>query len=121
MGYRRAAARDTLDLSGRRAYHYQGKDVFELQAVSGTLHQQKWNQIEELERLLVEDLCYSIVPMEELAQVAGLTTPVITAMVDILKVITGYDYRANGLHLTELGLSGLSREDIMRFAEDDRS
>ncbi len=91
--------------------------MYELHGSPTDRHAQKWNQFEEIERLLVEDICYSFIPMEELARVVGLTTPVTTAMTDLTGVFTGYDYRANGLTLEKLGLAGMDRDAIVRFAE----
>ena len=39
-------------------------------------------------------------------------------MTDLLAVLTGYDYRAHGLKLSDLGLAGLTRDQIIRFAVD---
>ncbi len=99
----------------RRVYQYQGNDLYELCATYTDPHQQRWSTIEEAERLLIEDLCYSFIPMEQLAKVVGLSTPVTTAMIDILAVFTGYDYRAHGLNLSDLGLDGISRDQILDF------
>ena len=60
---------------------------------------------------------YSFIPMEELARVVNLTTPVTTAMTDLTAVFTGYDYRGNGLTLEKLGLTGMDRDRIIAFAE----
>jgi hypothetical protein len=56
--------------------------------------------------------------MEALARVAGLTTPATTAMTDLTAVLSGYDYRANGLTLDKLGLAGMTRDEIIAFAEN---
>lgn len=104
----------------RRVYHYKGNNLYELSITPTDPHSQKWNQVEEIERLLVEDICYSFVPMEELARVAGLEMPVTRGMTDVLAVITGYDYRAHGIKLKDMGLDGLSREQIIEFAMSGR-
>jgi opine dehydrogenase len=102
----------------RRVYPYEGDNLYELHGSVKDPHLQKWNQIEEIERLLVEDLCYSFIPMEELAAVAGMQVPVTTGMLEILRVLSGYDYRAEGAGLKALGLAGLNREQIITFATD---
>jgi opine dehydrogenase len=107
---------DTWPEDCHRIYELEGKNLYELHGSVSDRHAQKWNQLEEIERLLVEDICYSFIPMEELAGVVGLTTPVTTAMTDILAVLTGYDYRAKGITLQELGLGGMTREQIIEFA-----
>jgi hypothetical protein len=108
---------DTWPEDCHRIYELEGSNLYELHGGPGDRHAQKWNQIEEIERLLVEDICYSFIPMEELARVAGLTTPVTTAMIDLTGVFTGYDYRADGLTHEKLGLAGMDRDAILRFAE----
>ena len=108
---------DTWPEDCQRIYELEGSNLYELHGAPGDRHAQKWNQYEEIERLLVEDICYSFIPMEELARVAGLTTPVTTAMTDLTSVYTGYDYRANGLTLDRLGLAGMDRDGIIAFAE----
>lgn len=105
----------------RRVYLYQGRDLYELCATYTDPHQQRWSTIEEAERLLVEDLCYSFIPMEQLAKVVGLSTPVTTAMIDILAVFTGFNYRAHGLDLNDLGLGGMSRDQILDFVTVGKS
>jgi opine dehydrogenase len=112
---------DTWPEDCHRIYELEGKNLYELHGSPTDRHAQKWNQIEEIERLLVEDICYSFIAMEELARVAGLTTPVTTAMTDLAAVFTGYDYRANGLTLEKLGLAGMSRDQIIEYATTGRA
>jgi opine dehydrogenase len=100
----------------RRIYHYEGNSLHELHGSANDPHSHKWNHIEEIERLLVEDICYSFIPMEALARVAGLQVPVTTAMTDILAALTGTDYRAGGITLEALGLGGMDRDQIVHFA-----
>lgn len=100
----------------RRVYPYEGDNLYELHGSVKDPHMQKWNQIQEIERLLVEDICYSFIPMEELAAVVGMQVPVTTAMLEILQVFTGYGYRANGVGLEVLGLAGMDRDEIIAFA-----
>lgn len=97
-------------------YELKGSSLYEQHGGPADRHAEKWNRIEEIERLLVEDICYSFIPMEQLASVAGLATPVTTAMTDLSAVFTGYDYRAEGLTLDQLGLAGLTVEQIIDYA-----
>lgn len=101
----------------RTIYELEGSTLYELHGGPSDRHTEKWNRIEEIERLLVEDICYSFIPMEQLAEVVGLKTPVTTAMADLAAALTGYDYRSEGLGLSKLGLAGLSRDQIISFAE----
>lgn len=107
---------DTWPEDCHTIYELEGKNLYEQHGSPTDRHAQKWNQIGEIERLLVEDICYSFIPMEELARVAGLTTPVTTAMTDLTAVFAGYDYRAEGLTLEKLGLAGMSRGQIIEYA-----
>ncbi len=102
----------------RAIYELEGNTLYEQHGGPSDRHAEKWNRIEEIERLLVEDICYSFIPMEQLAEVVGLKTPVTTAMTDLTAALTGYDYRSEGLDLSKLGLAGLSREEIICFAEN---
>lgn len=101
----------------RTIYELEGSSLYEQHGGPSDRHAEKWNRVEEIERLLVEDICYSFIPMEKLAEVVGLKTPVTTAMTDLTAVLTGYDYRSEGLDLKTLGLAGLSRDQIINFAE----
>lgn len=94
-----------------KIYEYEGKDLYEMYANSE--HSKRWGRVEGIHRVLIEDLCYFFVPMESLAKAAGIEVPVTTAMIDIFKVFTGYDYRGNGITLKELGLEGLTKEDMI--------
>lgn len=111
---------DTWPADCRRIYELEGDNLYEQHGSPTDRHARKWNQIEEIERLLVEDICYSFIPMEELARVVGLSTPVTSAMTDLTAVFTGYDYRANGLTLEKLGLDGMSRDQIIEYAISGR-
>jgi hypothetical protein len=98
-------------------YGLKGSSLFELHGGSSDRHAEKWNRIEEIERLLVEDICYSFVPMEQLAEVAGLATPVTTAMTDLTAALTSFNYRAEGLTLGDMGLAGLTVDQIIDYAD----
>jgi opine dehydrogenase len=95
----------------RAAYGYEGDDLYETHITSP--HAERWTSDEEARRLLVEDLCYFFVPMQQLAQVVGVDVPVTRGMVDILSVLTGFDYRSSALTLSDLGLDGLDRDQIV--------
>lgn len=108
---------DTWPDDCRTIYELEGSNLYEQHGGPADRHAEKWNRIEEIERLLVEDICYSFIPMEKLAEVVGLRTPLTTAMTDLTAALTGYDYRSEGLELDKLGLAGLNREQIISFAE----
>lgn len=97
----------------REAYGYEGENLYDSHVDSP--HAERWTSDAEARRLLVEDLCYFFVPMEALARVVGVDVPVTTAMVEILTVLTGYDYRGGALDLRDLGLDGLDRDQIVDY------
>jgi opine dehydrogenase len=99
----------------RAVYEYKGENLYELTATYTDPHQQRWSGVEEAERLLVEDICYSFIPMEQLGKLVGVPTPVTTAMIDLTAVYSGFDYRARGVTLEHLGFGGMSREQILGF------
>lgn len=106
-------------LSGtEKMYGYTGKDLYELYL--NTEHSERWGRVDGIYRVLIEDLCYFFVPMEGLAKMAGIEVPITTAMIDIFKVITGYDYRSNGITLKELGIEGLTREQIISYVSNGK-
>jgi hypothetical protein len=49
---------------------------------------------------------YGLVPLAELARFAGVATPAIDHLIHLCCVATGKDYRAHGLTLDRLGLTG---------------
>lgn len=100
------------------AYGYEGEDLYASHIASP--HAKRWTTDEEARRLLVEDLCYFFVPMEQLARLAGVAVPITTGMVDILSVLTGYNYRAEALGLSDLGLDGLDKDQIIDYVTHGR-
>jgi len=115
-----ACETDTWPDDCRTIYELEGSNLYEQHGGHADRHAQKWNHIEEIERLLVEDICYSFIPMEQLASVAGHSTPVTTAMTDLSAVLSGYDYRSEGLTLAQMGLAGLTVNEIIDYADTGR-
>ena len=64
-------------------------------------------------RYVFEDLPTGILPMTQLARVAGVPTPMMDAVLQFLSVMTGKDYFHRGRTLKALGLEGKSVEDIL--------
>ena len=94
----------------RRAYKYTGKDLYEMFGKVSNGHAQRWGTDAGNRRVLEEDLCYFFVPMEQFAKVLGIDVPVTNAMIEILQVFTGFDYRKNGITLKDLGMEGLTNK-----------
>lgn len=64
-------------------------------------------------RYVDEDVGYGLVPMTELARLAGVVAPVMDALVSLASVARGVDFRATGLTLGRMGLAGRSIPDLM--------
>lgn len=59
------------------------------------------------DRLLQEDVVNTLVPLEQLGQLAGVPTPMVSAMVSLAGALAGVDHRRTGRTLDSLGLGGL--------------
>jgi opine dehydrogenase len=68
-------------------------------------------------RYLTEDVPCGLVPIVALARRAGLETPASHGVVDLACALLGRDFWSEGRTLGQLGLAGLSVEEIKRFVE----
>lgn len=68
-------------------------------------------------RFLTEEVPFGFVPLEGLAQVCGVPTPAISALITLASLLLDTDLRAGGRHLQRLGLGGLSRQEISRLLQ----
>lgn len=98
-----------------KAYEYPGENIYEIYGNVTCDHVKRWGNDAGNRRVLREDLCYFFVPMEQLAEVVGIEVPVTKAMIEILRIFTDFDYRANGITLKHLGMEGLNRNEILDF------
>ena len=55
--------------------------------------------------------------MSEIGAAAGVKTPVIDALVEVVRSMTGKDFVAEGRTLERLGLSGMDGPQIRRVVE----
>ncbi len=94
----------------RRTYQYQGDNLHEIFGKVTNEHAQRWGTDAGNRRVLQEDLCYSLVPMEQFADVLEIEVPVTKAIIEILKIFTDFDYRANGVTLKDLGMEGFTQK-----------
>jgi opine dehydrogenase len=92
----------------RRTYKYKGNDLYEIFGKVTNEHAQRWGTDAGNRRVLQEDLCYFFVPMEQFANLLGVDVPVTKAIIEILRVFTGFDYRGNGVTLKDLGMEGFT-------------
>jgi len=66
-------------------------------------------------RYLFEDLATGLVPFVELAEVAGVRTPLMRSLVDIGGALLGTDFWKQGRTLEAMGLAGMNRSQILEF------
>jgi len=63
-------------------------------------------------RYLNEDVGFGLVPMSELARLAGVETPVIDALITLVSELNRTDYRREGLTREKMGLAGIGPEKL---------
>jgi len=67
-------------------------------------------------RYIWEDVPASLVPISELGRLAGVATPTIDGIVAISSAAHGVDYRSIGRNAHNMGLTGLSPQDVLELA-----
>ena len=98
-----------------KTYGYEGQNMYEMCGSVTNPHTHRWGNDAGNRRVLIEDLCYFFVPMEQLAEVVRVKVPVTKAILEIIQIFTDYDYRANGLTLRDLGMEGFDKKQIIDF------
>jgi opine dehydrogenase len=63
-------------------------------------------------RYIKEDVGYGLVPMAEIGRMMGVETPVIDALITLASVMSGADYRKDGLTLEKMGLAAVKPEHL---------
>ncbi|MCK4433158.1 MAG: NAD/NADP octopine/nopaline dehydrogenase family protein, partial [Methanomicrobia archaeon] len=63
-------------------------------------------------RYFTEDVPYGLVPISNLSQAFGLSTPVIDSVIQLVSTLLGKDFRKTGYGLAELGLEGISKKEL---------
>jgi opine dehydrogenase len=69
-------------------------------------------------RFLLEDIPYGLVPIEELATLVGLRTPMCSALVELACAMLDTDFRQTGRGLRRLGLAGLTVAEVKRLLSE---
>lgn len=98
MGYTTEAARDS-ELA-YEVFHQSEADRW-IRAPSTLEH-----------RFFTEDVPYGLVPLSELGRLAGVTTPLIDAMIEICSALMSRDFRTEGLTLDRLGLANTTPDAL---------
>lgn len=66
------------------------------------------------DRYITEDVPMGLVPWEALGRLAGVPTPVSSALIALASELHDRDYRATGRNLTVLGWEGMTAEEILK-------
>jgi len=69
-------------------------------------------------RYLTEDVPFGIVPYKHLAHLAGVDTPVISALILLASVVNGVDWLSKGLTLEKMGMQEVTKFALKRFLEE---
>ncbi len=68
-------------------------------------------------RYVTEDVPMSLVPISELGRIAGIATPAIDAVITLTSTIYERDFRKEGRSLANMGLEGMTKEQVARYFE----
>jgi len=100
----------------RRSYDTCGGDLYEL-----IQHNDAYADIRAPRsidaRYLTEDVPMSLVPLSELARIAGVPVPNIDAVITLAGTLFGRDFRAQGRSAARLGIEGMRRDRVVRYFE----
>ena len=69
-------------------------------------------------RYITEDLPYGLVPIRKFAQQYDISTPLIDAVIEFGSVINQTDYMKEGISLEELGIAGLSKDELKQVLNE---
>ncbi len=112
FGLRLPSTYETIKLQ----YGVEGADLYEIihrnPAFSGIGSPSKLNH-----RFITEDAPYSLVPTSALGKLASVQTSVTDSLITLLSTALGQDFRTAGPGLEEMGLSGMTAEEIRHFVD----
>lgn len=98
----------SYETSGEDLYHLiQNNDAY------GDIMAPKSIQV----RYVTEDVPMSLVPISELGKVAGVPTPNIDAVIQLTSSIYQTDFRSQGRCAANLGIEGMTREQVAHYFE----
>ena len=69
-------------------------------------------------KFITEDVPTGLIPMSALGTAAGVRTPAIDALVELVRKMTGKDFAAEARTLERLGLSGMDGPQIRRVVDE---
>jgi opine dehydrogenase len=70
-------------------------------------------------RQLFEDIPTGVLPIMELGKAAGIKTPLLESIVNIIENLLEMDFRTEGRTLSNLGLSGMTKEEIINYISNE--
>jgi len=112
LGVEVLSIREILELWG---YYAGGETAYEVYQSSVQFSTFRYTYVNGSNQYLTEDLLYGLVPTVSLADLLGVPTPIIRAMIDIFAVIHGIDYWRDGITVEKLGLRGVSSREVVEF------
>lgn len=101
-------------------YGHQGAKGDTLQEVISTNPAYKWDTIPPTlrHRFILEDVPYGMKPLEDLAQLVGVSTPATSAVITLCGKLLGGDFRQGARDLRRLGLEGLDAASINKLMSE---
>lgn len=72
-------------------------------------------------RQLTEDIPTGVLPIIELGRAACVPTPLLESMLHIIEGLLEMDFHTNGRSLKNLGLDGMSKEEIIKYITNEAS
>ena len=69
-------------------------------------------------KFITEDVPTGLIPMSAIGAAAGVKTPAINALIEMVRNMNGKDFAAEGRTLERLGLSGMDAQQIQRTVEE---
>ncbi|HEY7804035.1 MAG TPA: NAD/NADP octopine/nopaline dehydrogenase family protein, partial [Orrella sp.] len=94
-------------------YGMQGDSVYEAMQQT-TVHRNQMTPHGADHRYVTEEVPFGLVPLLELAKVAGVHVPAIQAIVTTASLVNATDYEREGRHLDALGFGSMSVADILQ-------
>ena len=59
----------------------------------------------------------SLVPISELGHIAGVPVPNMDAVIQLTSTVSGRDFRKEGRNAANLGIEGMSRDQVAHYFE----
>ena len=69
-------------------------------------------------RYITEDVPCGLVPIAKLARKFNVATPLIDSVIQLASVINQTNYREEGMSLEELGIAGLTKEELVKVLQE---